>query len=107
MIRAEEETLGREEISLGECCRALGFVLISTDRVTILIKMVVESRVDRVEFLTCLHPPKSEHFLGSIVEPPPNLLILAVANLVQRRRLGAKTVGDDGAGLAVPKIVTS
>src|SRR5271166_2580418 len=79
---------------------------------TLLIEMVVDLGVNGAEFLQRLRASKPLHgpfssskwlmrILRAIVEPTANHLATGVADLLHRRGIGAKPIGDDAPGAAI------
>src|SRR5208337_703620 len=98
--------LGREGAPLGQCRRASLLVDLAGDEMALLIEMVVDLGVNRAELLQRLRTSKPLHrpfssskrlmrILRAIVEATTDLLAIGVADLFHRRRIRAKTVGDD------------
>ncbi len=85
---------------------------IAAVEVAVVVEVVVDRSMDGSEFLQGLGVPDLRHrsfssperlvgILGSIVEPPPALLIASIANYLHRRSVRPKPVGYDRSRSAV------
>lgn len=74
--------------------------------VVVLIEVVVESGVDRAEFLQCLHLAEALHVqlslskrkvrvLDAVVQPAVHFLFPGTADLLQSDPIGSQSIGDD------------
>ena len=106
-------TSGGKQLPLGEGDRAAKLVSLAIDEVTFRVEMVVDTGVNRDEFLQRLHPSKSQHrpfsstkwqvgIFSAIVEPPPHLAPAQIAEYSHRCRVGSQPIRDNGFGPAVP-----
>jgi len=105
-------SLGGERLPLGQGGRASGFEVISADEVAILVEVVVEGGVDRIEFLQGLHlaeplhgpfssPKRQVGVLDAVVQPAARFLFPGAADLLQSRPVGSQSIGDDRLGWTV------
>ena len=105
--------LCRKSAPLSQGSRASLFVDLPCDEMALLIELVVHLGMNRAEPLQGLRTSKSLHrpfssskrlmrILCAIVEPTADLVPLGRnTDLVHRRRIGPKPIGDDAAGSPV------